>query len=362
MSIYERAGSPYWWTNFIDKDGNRIRLSTKIQVSTNRKDKRAAIQEAARLQATYRPHSKAKTDLEKIKERYLKYAASNKSASTYRVERIALDRFCSWAGKKNVDPLLIEDYKEYRLAFVAERTINRELDSIRALFKKAAAWYPDKIEYNPCDGVGRYPVDIVAESPTFFTKTQVSTILYKSGKTYLHDMILLAVNTGLRQAELIYLQWRDINFDTWTVTVQAKKELGWKPKGRKARMRVVPIPEPCWRMLRQRKLTSISSFVFANKFGEARLNNLQRDLRDFLDRLKLYKKGMGWHTFRHTYASHLAMKGVPMKSIAELLGHRDPRTTDIYSHLSQSHLAEMVERLDFGVSKVTTIKQEEKEL
>ena len=96
--------------------------------------------------------------------------------------------------------------------------------------------------------------------------------------------------------------------------------------------------------------------VFANQFGRPRVNNMYRNLRQFLKKLKSYKRGMGWHTFRHTYASHLAMKGVPMKSIAELLGLRGPRTIEIYSHLSQSHLAEMVERLDFGIEKVREAK------
>lgn len=57
---------------------------------------------------------------------------------------------------------------------------------------------------------------------------------------------------------------------------------------------------------------------------------------------------MGWHTLRHTYASHLAMRGVPLNSIAELLGHQDPVTTKIYAHLSKSHLQDMAKRLDYG--------------
>jgi site-specific recombinase XerD len=101
------------------------------------------------------------------------------------------------------------------------------------------------------------------------------------------------------------------------------------------------------------------SSAFSNPFGRPRLNNMNRNLRQFLKKLKPYKRGMGWHTFRHTYASHLAMKRVPMRSIVELLGHKDPRTTEIYSHLSQSHLAEMLERLDFGIEKIVEIKKEQ---
>ena len=60
---------------------------------------------------------------------------------------------------------------------------------------------------------------------------------------------------------------------------------------------------------------------------------------------------MGWHIFRHTHASHHTMKGVPLNSIAELLGREDSRTTKIYAHLSKRRLKDMTDRLTFGEKK-----------
>jgi len=71
---------------------------------------------------------------------------------------------------------------------------------------------------------------------------------------------------------------------------------------------------------------------------------------------------MGWHTFRHTYASHLAMKGVPLNTIGALLGHEDSRTTKIYAHLSKSHLKEMTDRLSFGKEKKAARRRMKKAL
>ena len=70
----------------------------------------------------------------------------------------------------------------------------------------------------------RYKIKIDRQSPNYFANQQVDLILYKSRNNYLHDMILLDVYTGLRQTELAFLEWKDINFNTWTVTVQAKDE------------------------------------------------------------------------------------------------------------------------------------------
>jgi site-specific recombinase XerD len=55
---------------------------------------------------------------------------------------------------------------------------------------------------------------------------------------------------------------------------------------------------------------------------------------------------IGWHDLRHTYASHLAMKGVPLKVIQELLGHATIEMTMRYAHLSPEVKQEAVQLLD----------------
>ena len=56
---------------------------------------------------------------------------------------------------------------------------------------------------------------------------------------------------------------------------------------------------------------------------------------------------IGWHTFRHTFASHLVMSGVDLNTVRELLGHADIATTMIYSHLSQDHINQSIKKLNF---------------
>ena len=61
---------------------------------------------------------------------------------------------------------------------------------------------------------------------------------------------------------------------------------------------------------------------------------------------------IGWHTLRHTFASHLAMRGVPLGAVQALLGHSTITTTMRYAHLAPSTLRTAIDLLDLGEPSV----------
>lgn len=159
------------------------------------------------------------------------------------------------------------------------------------------------------------------------------------------DIVLTALKTGLRVGELRGLQWKDINWNQQTMTVnnawcdRSKQLLA--PKSN--RSRCIPLGKEVYSMLYRKQRAS--GFVFATEgdgyFGDDRLN---RKITKACKEAGI--KRVTCHILRHTFASHLAMAGAPLGAIQSLLGHSTIQTTMRYAHLSKSALKDAVDLLE----------------
>lgn len=157
-------------------------------------------------------------------------------------------------------------------------------------------------------------------------------------------MVLVALKTGLRQGELLELKWNDADLVAKKLRVSRRvyKGVVGTPKGGKSR--IVPLTQSVVEALKAHRHLK-GPHVFCGNDGQRLTANMcRRPLRRACQNAGL--RQVGWHVLRHTFASHLAMRGVPMKVIQEYLGHAAIQTTMRYAHLSRSILDDAIQVLD----------------
>lgn len=191
----------------------------------------------------------------------------------------------------------------------------------------------------------------------WWTAEQVRTILTAAEGDRLHALWLTLASTGMRRGEALALRWEDVDLDALTVgvrgTVSRVRGSGLvvtSPKSRRSR-RTLPIPRYLADVLRgqhtalkRERLAAGGAWrdegwVFPNELGglmEPR--NVSRWFRQLVDSVGL---DGSLHTLRHSAASTLVAEGVPMRVVAEVLGHSNTRlTADTYAHVAEAVTAE----------------------
>lgn len=161
--------------------------------------------------------------------------------------------------------------------------------------------------------------------------------------------ILLCLYSGLRIGELIALQWSDIDFTKGILTVSkscydSKDGLIIdEPKTTNSR-RLIPLPKQLLPILKGIKKKSISPFVVSANGSPVSVRSYQRSFELLLKRLNIPHKG--FHSLRHTFATRALECGMDVKTLSEILGHKNPTITlNRYVHSLMEHKQEMMNRL-----------------
>lgn len=157
-------------------------------------------------------------------------------------------------------------------------------------------------------------------------------------------MVLVALHAGLRLGELLALRWADVYFDSRKLIVRRSRTLGRDSGTKNERGREVPLTDSAWKALKAHGHLR-GERVFCREDGSPwSTNQAYWPLWRFCKAAGLEK--CGWHTLRHTFASHLVMRGQPLKAVQELLGHQSIEMTLRYSHLSPEAKTDAVAVLD----------------
>jgi integrase len=227
----------------------------------------------------------------------------------------------------------IEKWKLARSKVVKPGTVNRELNVLKAMLAKAVEW--KLLDMNPARDVKRFKVNDARTR--YLERAELAALLATArgdvAAAWLVPAILLAVHTGLRQGELLRLRWADLSptLDLATVPHTKNDDPKHVPLNVAARAALAMLPRYGPTVLAWPWGDPLSDTTLYSAFVRVCRGAGITDFR--------------WHDLRHTCASHLAMEGIDLHTVGTVLGHRDPKSTRRYAHLSRAHTAAAMARL-----------------
>lgn len=341
MSVRKR-GNSYW----IDFGFNKKRIRKKSPENSFKGAKafEALIrQKLARGQPLEDPKPERKYTFKEFAPQWLEVDVknNNKPSEYYNRKNILANTLIPYFGNKHIDNITTYDIEQYKSTLLNERdlsskSVNNYLSILRKCLKSALE--SDIIKILP----RIKPLKVSPQTFDFLSESETELLLNRSNGKW-HDMIFLAVKTGLRFGELIALKWQDIDFNSQTLTVRRNIVHGIEGSPKNNKTRTVPLTQSVIEMLSQ--MDRDNPYVFHNdKGGPLHYTYCRKKLHRFCNLAGL--RIINWHILRHTFASHLATKGVSVFAIKELLGHSDIKMTMRYVHPNLPMLKTAIEALE----------------
>ncbi len=349
MGLFKRG--QVWWMRFTFK-GKQIRRPTETT------DKKLAekiyhkvMTQIAEGKWFEKPPHADKT-LADLLDKYLReHSTPNKSAGTLKNDTTMVNEMKEFFGSillQDVTPNLISSYKaKCREKGLAPATINHRRTILRHAFNLAIREWQWCRE-NPAERVSRDKVK--NERDRWLTLEEESAlleccILHPTGKDntiesryWLQEIVIFALNTGMRQDEILSLEWPNADLFRKTVLVV---------KSKNGEKRTIPMNQKVFELLKAKARAKKADvkYVFASEAGTKVLRrNLTRAFYNAMDRAKI--EDFKFHDLRHTFATRLAQSGIDLYMISKLLGHKDIKMTQRYAHHCPDSLRSGVEVLD----------------
>ncbi len=349
MGLYKRKSGFYYY-DVSDENGNRIQKSTGTQ---NKKLAQRIYDKVVAdiVDGRYFERMEAqKHSFEDLKQRYMReHSRVNKTVTSSVRDKSLFKHLSDGFGGftlADITPARISEYKSLRRTEGAKTaTIARELEVLRhALNLARRDW----------EWIGKTPFEKVRiEKPNnkkerWLTDEEEQDLLAASFP-WLREIVIFALNTGMRQNEILTLKWKQVDLKRRTATLLVTKN---KEK------RTIPLNKTVLNLLTGKgKVRSISGYVFVSQAAtRVDASNVRRAFISAKKKAEI--EGFRFHDLRHTFATRLVQAGVDLYVVKELLGHKSIAMTMRYAHHYPESLRAGVEILD---KCVDFTEQEKKE-
>ncbi len=335
MGLYRRG--QVWW---MDLTYNSKRIRRSLETSDRRLAERIyakVITEIIEGKYFERLPGDHKTFREMI-ERYLREYTVKKAPGTQGMERALAKRLIEYFGNfalTQITPRLIVGYKGKRIESGASaQTINHELQLMSHAYKMAEREW-EWVKDNPVRKVSKERIDNFVER--WLTYEEEEKLLDASPE-WLKDIIVFALNTGLRQSEILNLKWKDVNLFRKTITILEQKNNS---------IDTLPLNQKALTILKAKSRVRYlkCEYVFHSK-NKTRIDR-RNLLRAFYSAVR--KSGiepLRFHDLRHTFSTRLVQSGVDIYTVQKLCRWKNISMAMRYAHHYPESLRSGVEALD----------------
>jgi integrase len=324
----------------------------KIQKSLETSDRRLADQIESKLKVELLegkffnlPKGRHKT-FKELAERYLAEKTVHKAPRTQITDRMIFKlHLIPFFGDRLIGEIAAKDINEYKAKRFSEKvvsdTVNRELAVLKACFNVAVREY-EWLEQSP--GLRVRKEKAGKGRVRYLTKDELKA-LYGQLPEWLKPMFDLARFTGIRQGNLLNLEWKDVDLFRKTITLQETKN---------GDRHGVPINETLFEVMvglfKRRNISETK--VFTRNGKPVAVSTLGNVFRGSCKTVGIVN--FRWHDLRHQFASELVQRGVNIYEVQKLLCHRNITMTMKYAHLAPENLRNAVNVLTRADYNLTT--------
>jgi integrase len=271
------------------------------------------------------------------------YVVANNKISEQRTKKYRLQAsLIPFFGKKRLGEISARDVERYKAQMLRGGMTNKSIRNQLTVLNKCLS---SACDWNLCPPPPKINWPKTTSYRTDYLSPEECAQILGTATGVVREMILLALRTGMRQGELKGLQWSSIDWHNRSLAVRhSHSDYTRKletPKNN--RERHIPLDSEVYDTLKQRKKSA--GYVFLDVDGKP-FNHKRLDRRLTTICAKAGIRRITWHVLRHTFASHLAMQGVPLHVVQQLLGHANIGTTVRYAHVAPSALRSAIQMLN----------------
>ena len=319
--IYKR-GNVFWYEFSVN--GTRIRESARTS------NKVRALRAEANRRVGYTPQAKSKAFGDFVRTDFLVWSQAQNKPNThkrYSVSSRVLERFFGTMKLDRISTAHIEQFKIARLKECSPSGVNRDLAALRLMLNFAVR--NGYVRASPFKGVR-----LLKEGPGMMRilSPEEEEAYLQAAYPRLRDIAVLILDTGMRPEEVYHIRGENVHLERSYIFVPGGKTVFAR--------RNIPLTQRAAEVLRRRMN---DGYLFSHrKHAHLPITQVNRGHTNTLKKLDF---AFRLYDLRHTYGSRMAMAGVDLPTLKELMGHSSIAMTVRYVHPTPAHKIESVQKL-----------------